>query len=66
MHCASPTTAITVIENILRPDQQVFSTTLVDPTFEQVVQQLNGPVLLLLGIMPRNYELMPESKRRVI
>lgn len=52
MHGASPQTPVSVIENASRPDQRVISATLA--SLPQVVADLVGPAVLLLGIAPRS------------
>ncbi|WP_333828172.1 siroheme synthase CysG [Pararhodobacter sp.] len=51
MHGASPDTPVSVVENASRPDQRILRATLA--TLPQVVTDLAGPAVLLLGIAPR-------------
>jgi len=51
MHGASPETPVSVVENASRPDQRILRATLA--SLPQVVADLAGPAVLLLGIAPR-------------
>lgn len=53
MHGADPSTPVTVLENVSRPDQRVIATILGDlePTITNA--NLSGPALTFLGIAPR-------------
>lgn len=51
MHGAAPETPVSVVENASRPDQRILRATLA--TLPQVVKDLSGPAVLLLGIAPR-------------
>ncbi len=51
MHGAAPETPVSVVENASRPDQHILPATLA--TLPQVVAELAGPAVLLLGIAPR-------------
>lgn len=50
MHGAAPQTPVSVIENASRPDQRILRATL--SSLPQVVAELAGPAVLLLGIAP--------------
>ena len=50
MHGAAPDTPVSVVENASRPDQRIERTTLA--ALPQVVADLAGPAVLLLGIAP--------------
>lgn len=52
MHGASPETPVSVVENASRPDQRILPATLA--SLPQVVADLAGPAVLLLGIAPRD------------
>jgi len=52
MHGASPDTPVSVVENASRPDQRILRATLA--SLPQVVADLAGPAVLLLGIAPRD------------
>ena len=66
MHGASSATAVTVIENVSRPNQQIFSTNLADATLEQIMKERCGPILLFIGIAPRDNESISKAKRKVV
>ncbi|NRB02442.1 MAG: uroporphyrinogen-III C-methyltransferase, partial [Rhodobacteraceae bacterium] len=53
MHGADPSTPVTVIENVSRPDQRILATTLaeMEPTISNA--GLNGPALTFYGLAPR-------------
>lgn len=53
MHGADPSTPVTVLENVSRPDQRVIATILGDlePTITNA--NLSGPALTFLGLAPR-------------
>lgn len=51
MHGAAPETPVSVVENASRPDQRILPATLA--SLPQVVADLAGPAVLLLGIAPR-------------
>lgn len=52
MHGAAPETPVSVVENASRPDQRILRATL--SSLPQVVADLAGPAVLLLGIAPRD------------
>lgn len=53
MHGADPSTPVTVIENVSRPDQRVITTALsnLEPTITN--ENLSGPAIMFLGLVPR-------------
>ncbi|KPQ06851.1 MAG: uroporphyrin-III C-methyltransferase / precorrin-2 dehydrogenase / sirohydrochlorin ferrochelatase C [Rhodobacteraceae bacterium HLUCCA12] len=51
MHGAAPETPVSVVENATRPDQRILPATLA--SMPQVVADLAGPAVLLLGLAPR-------------
>ncbi len=51
MHGAAADTAITVVENVSRPDQRIFAGTLV--RMADTVALATGPAVILLGLAPR-------------
>ena len=53
MHGAADTTPVTVVENASRPDQKILSTTLLALPDLLDQAQLDGPVVMLLGLSPR-------------
>lgn len=57
MHGAAPETPVSVVENASRPDQRILPATLA--SLPQVVADLAGPAVLLLGIAPRQSAAMP-------
>lgn len=63
MHGALPTTPVSVVENASRPDQRVMATTLTHLAEDIATAKLSGPVLLMLGLAPREtaLQLMKEA-----
>lgn len=57
MYGASEGTAVTVVENASRPNQKIFDTTIVGLPGAIVRERVDGPALLLLGLLPRNRSL---------
>jgi len=53
MHGAAPTTAVTIIENVSRTDQQIIATTLSDLEPRLTQANLQGPAIVFLGLAPR-------------
>jgi uroporphyrin-III C-methyltransferase/precorrin-2 dehydrogenase/sirohydrochlorin ferrochelatase len=53
MHGADPSTPVTVIENVSRPDQRVIATILGDLEPTMTNANLSGPALTFLGLAPR-------------
>ena len=51
MHGASPETPISIVENVSRPDQKITGLTLAELSL--AARDSNGPVILLLGVEPR-------------
>ena len=51
MHGAAPDTAVTLIENVSRPDQRILAASLA--TLPEAAAQLDGPAIILLGLAPR-------------
>lgn len=51
MHGADPTTPVTVVENVSRPDQRILSATLA--TLPAIAASTTGPAVLLYGLAPR-------------
>lgn len=51
MHGADAATAVTVVENVSRPDQRIVAATLA--TLPDAVATLDGPAVLLYGLAPR-------------
>jgi uroporphyrin-III C-methyltransferase/precorrin-2 dehydrogenase/sirohydrochlorin ferrochelatase len=53
MHGADPSTPVTIIENVSRPDQRIIATTLValEPTLSNA--DLTGPAITFYGLAPR-------------
>ena len=51
MHGAAAETAVTVVENVSRPDQRIHAATLA--TLPAVVAEATGPAILLYGLAPR-------------
>jgi uroporphyrin-III C-methyltransferase len=51
MHGADPATALTVVENVSRADQRIWSGTLA--TMGTTVAEASGPAVILFGIAPR-------------
>ncbi|MBT8412197.1 MAG: siroheme synthase CysG [Octadecabacter sp.] len=61
MHGADPSTPVSVVENVSRPDQRIIATTLGDLATAMTDAALTGPALTLLGIAPRNADLYIRS-----
>ena len=55
MHGAAADTAITLVENVSRPDQCILATTLA--TLPEAAASLVGPTVILYGLAPRNQAL---------
>ncbi|MFN4153590.1 MAG: uroporphyrinogen-III C-methyltransferase [Paracoccaceae bacterium] len=51
MHGASPATAITIAENVSRPDQRIIGTTLAQ--LPEAIAACAGPAVILFGLAPR-------------
>ena len=51
MHGAAADTAITLVENVSRPDQRILATTLA--TLPDAAASLGGPTVILYGLAPR-------------
>jgi uroporphyrin-III C-methyltransferase len=51
MHGAAPDTAVTLIENVSRPDQRIVACTLA--TLPEAASSLQGPAVILYGLAPR-------------
>lgn len=61
MHGAAPDTAVTLIENVSRPEQRILAATLA--TLPEAAAALDGPVVILYGLAPRQAALvLPELK----
>jgi uroporphyrin-III C-methyltransferase/precorrin-2 dehydrogenase/sirohydrochlorin ferrochelatase len=62
MHGADPSTPVTVIENVSRPNQRVIATVLGDlePTITNA--NLSGPALTFLGLAPRDALAVTETE----
>lgn len=56
MHGASPSTPISVVENVSRPDQRILATTLAALPDDLADAALHGPALILFGLAPRAAE----------
>jgi uroporphyrin-III C-methyltransferase len=52
MHGAAPDTAVTLIENVSRPDQRVIAASLA--TLPEAATALQGPAVILYGLAPRH------------
>lgn len=53
MHGADPTTPVSVIENVSRPDQRILPTSLGQVSQDMSAAALNGPVVIIIGLAPR-------------
>lgn len=51
MHGASPDTAVTLVENVSRPDQRILPATLA--TLPDTAARCDGPAIILYGLAPR-------------
>lgn len=51
MHGAAANTAVTLVENVSRPDQRIIAATLA--TLPEAAAQLAGPAVILYGLAPR-------------
>ena len=51
MHGAAPDTAITVVENVSRPDQRILAGQL--SSMADTVALATGPAVILMGLAPR-------------
>ena len=51
MHGADAATAVTLVENVSRPDQRILAATLA--TLSEAAFALSGPAVILLGLAPR-------------
>jgi siroheme synthase len=51
MHGADAATAVTLVENVSRPDQRILAATLA--TLSEAASALSGPAVILLGLAPR-------------
>lgn len=51
MHGADPATAITIVENVSRPDQRIIGTDLA--RLPEAISLCDGPAIILFGIAPR-------------
>ncbi len=51
MHGADAATAVTLVENVSRPDQRILAATLA--TLSEAASVLSGPAVILLGLAPR-------------
>ena len=51
MHGAAADTAVTLVENVSRPDQRIVAATLA--TLPEATTQLEGPAVILYGLAPR-------------
>ena len=51
MHGADAATAVTLVENVSRPDQRILAATLA--TLPEAAALLSGPAVILLGLAPR-------------
>ncbi|MEO9825006.1 MAG: siroheme synthase CysG [Paracoccaceae bacterium] len=56
MHGAAPSTPISVVENVSRPDQRVLATTLAALPDDLADAAVDGPALILFGLAPRAAE----------
>ncbi len=56
MHGAAPSTPISVVENVSRPNQRILSTTLAALPDALADAALEGPALILFGLAPRAAE----------
>ena len=54
MHGADPTTPISVLENISRPNETIVATTLAALDADLHAADLRGPAIILFGISPRS------------
>jgi len=52
MHGASPTTPVTIVENVSRPEERIIGTTLA--TLPTALHGVDGPAVLLYGLAPRH------------
>jgi uroporphyrin-III C-methyltransferase len=61
MHGASPDTAVTLVENVSRPEQRILAATLA--TLPEAAASLDGPAIILYGLAPRQAaQVLPELK----
>lgn len=51
MHGAAPTTEVSIVENVSRPDQRIHSGTLA--RLAEIAAQVSGPAVILFGLAPR-------------
>ena len=51
MHGAAPDTAVTLVENVSRPDQRILAASLA--TLPEAAALLDGPAIILFGLAPR-------------
>ncbi len=51
MHGAAPTTEVSIVENVSRPDQRIHSGTLA--RLSEIAAQVSGPAVILFGLAPR-------------
>ena len=51
MHGAAPTTPVTIVENVSRPNQRILGTTLA--LLPEAVAACDGPAVILFGLAPR-------------
>ncbi len=60
MHGADAATAVTLVENVSRPDQSILATTLA--ALPEAASALSGPAVILLGLAPRQAVTLTERK----
>lgn len=60
MHGADAATAVTLVENVSRPDERILATTLA--TLPEAAAALSGPAVILLGLAPRQAVPLTELK----
>jgi len=66
MYGGSSITPITIIENVSRKDQKIYSTTLASSSLDTIMMNLTGPALVLIGLEPRAQQIRKQPKRKVI
>jgi uroporphyrin-III C-methyltransferase len=59
MHGASPSTPVTLVENVSRPDQRIHEATLA--TLPEAAASVPGPAVILLGLAPRKSAQLEEA-----
>ena len=66
MHGAAPDTAVTVVENVSRPDQRVIASTLAHLPDDLADAALAGPALILFGLAPRDAEIATQTLEEIV